>query len=139
MIQRLKKTDRDLILKMIGERGAAIESLPCVDSFLSNDDNYFLAYIEDERIVGFLVAYALQRYDGRKAMLYLHEIDVLASHRQRGIATKLMDEIKRIKEACAYDKLFLITNKSNDAAVALYRSSGGEVNSEDDVVFTFKQ
>ncbi len=138
MIKRLTKNDIDLLQNSIDEKGAIIKSVINIEKFLSNENNYLIAYIENDKILGFVLAYTLQRYDGRAEMLYLHEIDVAETHRKQGIATKLMNELKEIKDKNGYDKIFLVTNKSNDAAISLYESMGGVTNSDDDIIFTFK-
>jgi len=138
MIKRMTGTDIGLVQNMLEEKGTDIKSINNMKDFLLNDSNYFIAYLDKEKIIGFLLAYRLQRYDGRNEMLYLHEIDVLESYRKCGIATKLMDELKSICQENHYDKIFLITNKSNQAAVALYESTGGLSSSDDDIIFAFK-
>lgn len=138
MIKRLMKNDIDLLKNSIVEKGTVIKSISNVEKFLSNENNYLIAYIENAKILGFVLAYTLQRYDGRCEMLYLHEIDVVETHRKQGIATKLMNEIKELKDKNGFDKIFLVTNKSNEAAVSLYESTGGVASSDDDIIFTFK-
>lgn len=138
MIKRLMKNDIDLLKNSIVEKGTVIKSISNVEKFLSNENNYLIAYIENAKILGFVLAYTLQRYDGRGEMLYLHEIDVVETHRKQGIATKLMNEIKELKDKNGFDKIFLVTNKSNEAAVSLYESTGGVASSDDDIIFTFK-
>lgn len=138
MIKRLMKNDIDLLKNSIVEKGTVIKSISNVEKFLSNENNYLIAYIENAKILGFVLAYTLQRYDGRGEMLYLHEIDVVETHRKQGIATKLMNEIKEFKDKNGFDKIFLVTNKSNEAAVSLYESTGGVASSDDDIIFTFK-
>lgn len=138
MIKRLMINDIDLLKNSIVEKGTVIKSVSNIEKFLSNENNYLIAYIENDEILGFVLAYTLQRYDGRGEMLYLHEIDVVESHRKQGIATKLMNEIKELKDKNGFDKIFLVTNKSNDAAVSLYESTGGITSSDDDIIFTFK-
>lgn len=138
MIKRLMKNNIDLLKNSIVEKGTVIKSISNVEKFLSNENNYLIAYIENAKILGFVLAYTLQRYDGRGEMLYLHEIDVVETHRKQGIATKLMNEIKELKDKNGFDKIFLVTNKSNEAAVSLYESTGGVASSDDDIIFTFK-
>lgn len=138
MIKRLRKSDIRQLEEMIQAGGSTINSLENIMTFLSNEQNYLLAYIDNEKIVGILLAYALQRYDGRKEMLYLHEMDVLASYQKQGIGSKLMVALKEVKEQGDFDKIFLITNKSNQGAIALYQACGGQVSADDDIIFHFK-
>ena len=106
MIKRMGKSDLELVTKMLTD-------------FLDNKSNYFLSYLIDGKIVGYLIAYVLQRYDGRNEILYLHEID-------------------DIRKSEGFIKMFLITNKSNDVAVKLYDSMNGINTSDDNIVYVFK-
>ena len=138
MIKRMGKSDLELVTKMLNELGNPLSSLGNITDFLDNKSNYFLAYLIDGEIVGYLIAYVLQRYDGRNEMLYLHEIDIKETYRRQGIATKLLKEIEGIRKSEGFIKMFLITNKSNDAAVKLYDSMNGINTSDDNIVYVFK-
>ncbi len=138
MIKRLRNTDLDMVERLLKEQKRPVEDLERIVSFLSKDANYFLAYIQEERIIGYVLAYALERYDGRAPMMYMHEIEVEAPWRRLGIGRKLLAEMQGICKENGFMKLFLITNKSNEPAVGLYTSLSGESLSDDEVIYTFK-
>jgi ribosomal protein S18 acetylase RimI-like enzyme len=70
----------------------------------------------------------------------LYEIGVHKEFRQRGIGKALINEVKRWAKQVEADEVWVLTNQSNAAAVALYRSMGGETESEtpDEVIFNFR-
>ncbi|WP_430882486.1 GNAT family N-acetyltransferase [Fusibacter sp. JL216-2] len=138
MIKRLTINDLNLIEIFISTQNKVGFNGERVESFLKNKANYFLAYIEKNMIVGYAIAYVLQRYDGRESMMYLHEIEVAETSRKQGIGKALLSEMNRICGENDFMKLFLITNKSNRPAIALYESLQGETYSDDDIVYTFK-
>jgi len=138
MIKRLTTSDLSMIEKLLEEENRATLNPENIRSFLSDTSNYFLAFIDNEQILGYALAYTLARYDGRESMMYLHEIEVKESARRKGIGKKLLNEMNNICEQKGFMKLFLITNKSNKPAVALYESLSGEASNDDDIVYTFK-
>lgn len=138
MIKRLRNTDLDMVERLLKEQKRPVEDLERIVSFLSKDANYFLAYIQEERIIGYALAYVLERYDGSAPMMYMHEIEVEVPSRRLGIGRKLLAEMQGICKENGFMKLFLITNKSNEPAVSLYMSLSGESLSDDEVIYTFK-
>jgi len=71
-------------------------------------------------------------------MMYIHQVEVLPEFRQKGIGKQLMEGFIELCKNNNCGRLFLITNKSNVAALTLYERSGGKAPSEDDIVFTFE-
>lgn len=138
MIKRLTINDLNLIKVLLNSQKEISLNEENVESFLNNKSNYFVAYIEKNIILGFALAYTLQRYDGRESMMYLHEIEVAESSRKQGIGKALLSEMNRICREEDFMKLFLITNKSNRPAIALYESLQGKAYAEDDIIYTFK-
>ena len=82
----------------------------------------------------------LQRFDKRGAEVLIYEIGVREDARQKGIAKALINEVKLWAKEVGADEVWVLTNKSNAAAIALYRSTGGETESEtlDEVMFNFR-
>ncbi len=138
MIKRLTVADMHLVSKMLKNSNKENRNIENTKAYLENDSNYFLAYIKQDKIIAYALAYTLQRYDGNESMMYLHEIDVDIDHRRKGIGKMLLSEMKNICANMGFMKLFLITNKSNTSAVSLYESLDGETSSDDDIVYTFK-
>jgi ribosomal protein S18 acetylase RimI-like enzyme len=107
-------------------------------SFLANESNYFYVAQVDEKPVGFLVAYKLERCDGEQPMMLLYEIEVLSNYRRRGIARSLVDEIKSTCQQKEFIKLFVVTNESNAPAMGLYRSTGGRRDTTGEAIFVYR-
>lgn len=138
MIKRLTSSDLSLVENLLHSQNKSDPKLENIAAFLENEFNYFMAYVEEGEIIGFALAYTLQRYDGQNSMMYLHEIGVNEDSRRKGIGKKLLKALKNICTENDFMKLFLITNKSNRPAVRLYESLDGETDSDDDVVYTIK-
>jgi len=106
--------------------------------FLADKDNaMFLAYWNNE-VSGFLTAHRLQRFDDRKAEILLHEMGVKEEFRKKGIGKALIEAVKAWGREVQADEVWVLTNRSNEAAMALYKSAGGLEASVDDTMFVFK-
>ena len=106
--------------------------------FLSCKSNYFVAALIDEQPVGFVLAYRLMRVDRSQDMMLFYEIVIDEKYRDQGVGTLLTNELKKICRDEKIMKIWVLTNKSNRAAMALYRKTGGvEDDSGDEVSFTY--
>ena len=105
--------------------------------FLLNPLNLLIVAQERDEPVGFVIAHQLQRIDGESSKMFLYEIGVAASHRRRGIASALINELDRICQDGSFISMFVLTNRSNIPATGLYSKTGGSVENSDDLMFTY--
>jgi ribosomal protein S18 acetylase RimI-like enzyme len=140
-IELIKKADAAFINQLNGLFDEGTEwDLQQGAKFLKDSNNaLFVAFLENQA-VGFLTANRIQRFDKRGAEVLLYEIGVREDARQKGIGKALVNEVKLWAKESGADEVWVLTNKSNTAAVALYQSVGGETESEtpDEVMFNFK-
>ncbi len=133
---RMTEFDGELIRRLFGKT-----EMPCPEpdrGFFGDEKNIMLVARTGEEESGFLWAYLLPRPERTKPMMYLYSIDVFEPFRRRGIGTILMQQLKEIARAHDCYKMFLQTGKSNVAAVALYRGTGGFAREDDDgYTFTY--
>ena len=107
--------------------------------FLSNPMNYFFACIEDNKIIGYVCGYELNRLDNVGNILYIHAVGVHAYYRRQGIGKQMMISIKRLCKLSGICKLFLYAHKTNIAACILYDSTGGVAHRDDNVSYFFNE
>ena len=93
--------------------------------FIGNDDNALFIAFWEEKASGFLTAHRLQRFDKRKAEVLLYEIGVHPNYRRRGIGKALIEEVKKWAKEVEADEVWVLTEKDNEAAMAMYKSAGG--------------
>jgi ribosomal protein S18 acetylase RimI-like enzyme len=140
-IELIKKVDATFINQLNGLFDEGTEwDLQEGAKFLKDSSNaLFVAFLENQA-VGFLTANRLQRFDKRCAEVLLYEIGVREDARQNGIGKALIREVKLWAKEAGADEVWVLTNRSNTAAVALYQSMGGETESitPDEVMFNFK-
>lgn len=108
------------------------------NKFLGDGNNgLWVAYIENVA-VGFITAHRLQRFDKRQAEILLYEIGVHEEYRKRGIGKALIEKVKDWASEVGADEVWVLTNTSNDAAMALYTSAGGKQDVPGTTMFTYK-
>lgn len=82
----------------------------------------FGAYVDNDP-AGWIWGHHLRRPDGRM-MTYVHQIEVLADHQRRGIATSLLGAVENLGRTQGSHKMWLYTNGDNDIGRAFYASTG---------------
>ena len=76
----------------------------------------FVVAFKDAEPVGFVFGYDLPRRHGRPSILFVYELDVSPAHRRQGIATRMMNELRRIARARGTEDSFVLTEPDNAAA-----------------------
>jgi len=136
-VRRLITADSALAVAAIQQIKPAPTTTEQVTNFLQHPDHYFIAAIEGDRPLGFALAYELQRIDRSQPMLFLYEIGVAEAHQRQGVASAMIDFLKRICSENGMFKMFVIADASNTAALRLYDSTFGEPG-RDSIVYEIK-
>ena len=84
--------------------------------------------------IGFVLAYELERLDRPQPMMLFYEVNVLESKRRQGVAKAMINHLKTICQERNILKMWVLTNKANQAAMRTYESTGGQLVKEDDMV-----
>jgi len=139
-IRRLAPEDATLAVAAIERIKPASTTHETVKRFLNRPDYHFIAAVEDNEPVGFALVYELQRIDRDQPMMFLYEIGVGDAHRRRGIASAMIDFLKRLCRQRKAHKMFVIASTKNKAALRLYDSAlGAGVQKTSDVVYTCRE
>jgi GNAT superfamily N-acetyltransferase len=138
-IRRLHEGDEDAAVRVIEDLKFRMDEVVGVSvnpaymrGFLADDRHYFIVAYVGDKPAGYAFGYRLCRFDGRAPMLFFYEIGVAEHHRRSGIGGALVKELKRLAKADGCGKMFVPTNRSNEAAMALYRATGGEEGFDED-------
>jgi aminoglycoside 3-N-acetyltransferase I len=97
---------------------AYLERLLAGDSFIA------LAAFEGAEVVGGLAAYDLRKFEQERSEIYIYDLAVSETHRRRGIATALIEELKRIATARGAYVIFVQADLVDAPAIALYSKLG---------------
>jgi aminoglycoside 3-N-acetyltransferase I len=88
--------------------------------------NYFiaLAALKNGLAVGGLVAYELHKFEQERSEIYIYDLAVAAAHRREGIATALIQELKKIAVARGAYVIFVQADSGDAPAIELYTKLG---------------
>ncbi len=141
-IRRLREGDEDAGIRVVEDLKLRMDEVVGVSvdpaymrAFLTDDRHYFIVAYVDDGPVGYVFGYRLSRFDGKPPMVFIYEVAVVERHRRRGIGRALIEETRRLANEDGCRKMLVPTNRSNEAAMALYRSAGGEEGAADATSF----
>ncbi|MDF2941795.1 MAG: acetyltransferase family protein [Herbinix sp.] len=137
VFRKLGLSDLTLVMQMDVDFRKDFVCEENVRLFLSNPMNWIFACIDNNRIIGFAYGYDLNRLNNIGNMLYIHEVGVLPEFQRQGIGNQILNSIKSLCRLTGICRFFLFTEKSNQAACALYESVGGEPAHNDDISYFF--
>jgi ribosomal protein S18 acetylase RimI-like enzyme len=104
--------------------------------FLDDDRHHLVLGYVDDRPAGFASAVEVFHPD-KRGELFLNEIAVMGGARRLGVASALIDELKRLGRECGCVSMWVLTNEKNVPAMGLYRSTGGDWNGDSQVMFEY--
>jgi aminoglycoside 3-N-acetyltransferase I len=91
---------------------------------LDSDAFIALAAVRADEVVGGIAAYELKKFEQERSEIYIYDLAVAAPHRREGIATALIEELKRIAAARGAYVIFVQADRGDEAAIALYTRLG---------------
>lgn len=97
---------------------AYLERLLGIDAFMA------LVAMKDDEVVGGLTAYELQKFEQERSEIYIYDLAVAEGHRREGIATTLIQEIKKIAAARGAYVVIVQADMGDDPAINLYTKLG---------------
>jgi aminoglycoside 3-N-acetyltransferase I len=68
--------------------------------------------------------YELDKFEQDRREIYIYDLAVMERHRRRGVATGLIDELRRIASERNVYVIFVQADTEDDSAIALYESLG---------------
>lgn len=93
-------------------------------AYLESPGTLIFVAVAGDEIVGWCWGYRLIRPDS-SSMLYLHQLEVIESHRGQGIGRELVTTFMTTGKATGATKMFLTTGADNGPARNLYEALGG--------------
>src|SRR6478609_3690468 len=95
-----------------------------LESFLADQRCITVVAMDDDAVIGGLVAYELLKFERERKEIYIYDLAVEAAHRRRGIATGLIVTLKAIARARGAYVIYVQADRGDDAAIALYENLG---------------
>lgn len=116
-VRRLGPVDLDAILESDAFDHPAREDQ--TRAFLDATDTAIIGAMDGERLIGFASGVVLLHPD-KAPMLFVNEVGVNETHRQQGIASRLVEALKDWGRAYGCEGVWLATEHDNAPARALY-------------------
>lgn len=92
------------------------------------DSEYFIALValKNDLVVGGIAAYELKKFEQERSEIYIYDLAVAKDHRREGIATALIEELKKIASARGAYVIFVQADTAieDEPAIALYTKLG---------------
>jgi aminoglycoside 3-N-acetyltransferase I len=119
---------------MLAMFGRAFEDIPTytarqpddayLEGLLSSHTFVAVAAFAGSAVVGGLAGYVLPKFEQARSELYIYDLAVDEKHRRHGIATALIDELKRLAAARGVYVIFVQADHGDETAIALYSKLG---------------
>ena len=104
--RHLTSADVPLLKSLLKIFGEAFDQVETYEHAMPSDEYlagllgkpHFIAVVSlsDQRVVGGLAAYVLEKFEQERREIYIYDLAVLEEHRRRGVATGMIGELKKI-------------------------------------------
>ena len=115
---------------------------PIVESsaqeFLADPRHRLVVALDNDLVVGFVSAVIYLHPDKPTPELWINEIGVAPTHQRQRIGKALMQTILDIAGQSGCTEAWVLTDRTNLPAMAMYKSAGGEETLPDPTMFAFK-
>jgi aminoglycoside 3-N-acetyltransferase I len=135
-IRHLAPDDIALMEELLATFGEAFNdvdtytgNLPGADylrRLLGGDSFIALAAIKNGIVVAGIAAYELRKFEQERSEIYIYDLAVSAAHRREGIATALIEELKKVAAGCGAHVIYVQADRGieDEPAIALYTKLG---------------
>ena len=131
-IVRLTASDvsraRELLRLFVEGDGRALDVEPTDDylrGLLGDSTFHMVVAVVDGQLVGGLTGYELPMFKKEVREMFFYEIGVADEHQNRGVGTRLVEELKKICRERGIKEIFVSTDNDNASANRLYQKTGG--------------
>jgi ribosomal protein S18 acetylase RimI-like enzyme len=91
---------------------------------LSSDTFVAIVAQLGDRVVGGLAGYVLPKFEQARSEFYIYDLAVDSAHRRFGVATAMIERLKRLASTRGIYVIFVQADHGDDAAIALYTKLG---------------
>jgi len=133
-VKALGAGDAPAMRQMLGLFGKAFDDLPTYtgsqpdDAYqtdlLARDTFVAIGAFVGGALVGGLTAYVLPKFEQTRAELYIYDLAVDEQYRRRGIATAMIEQLKRLAASRRIYMIFVQADHGDEAAIHLYTKLG---------------
>jgi len=91
---------------------------------LASESFIALVALDNDIVVGGIAAYELQKFERERSEIYIYDLAVAVAHRRRGVATAMIEELRRIATQRGAYVIFVQADLGDDPAIELYSKLG---------------
>jgi GNAT superfamily N-acetyltransferase len=137
VIQRMKSGD---VAEVLGapEMFDDPPDATAVAAMLAEERDHLLFAYVDGQPAGMARAVELMRPDTTRRQMFLYEIGTDERFQRRGVARALIQDLLMLCRERDCLEMFVLTGEANEAAMGLYRTTGGVRENMDDVMFVWE-
>ena len=130
-IRLLAPGDEELLIEAVA---LSDEDCPSAEArlHLADKDLVCIVALDAGEVVAFIYGHILRRFEATS--LFIYSVDTTPTRQRQGIAKAMLQALVAEGRTGRWDEMFVFTNRSNAAAMALYASAGGVTPEPDDVV-----
>jgi ribosomal protein S18 acetylase RimI-like enzyme len=103
-----------------------------------NDPRHHLAVAIDEGVVTAFASAVHYVHPDKPPQLWINEVGVAPTHRKQGLGKAVVRALLELGRSLGCSETWVLTERNNTAAMALYTSLGGVQSPEDTVMFAFR-
>lgn len=132
--KHLNDLDLPLLKALLRVFGDAFDELHTYQDHVPSDEylvrllrkDTFIAIVAvaDDKVVGGLAAYVLEKFEQERSEIYIYDLAVSEKHRRRGIATGLIDRLREMAPSYNAWVIYVQADPPDEPAVKLYESLG---------------
>jgi ribosomal protein S18 acetylase RimI-like enzyme len=100
--------------------------------FLADPRHHIAVAIDNGQVVGFASGVHYVHPD-KPPEMWINEVGVAPSHRRRGLAKAVLQSLLQIARERNCSSAWVLTDQTNEAAIALYESAGGTEGADGDI------
>lgn len=104
--------------------GSAVPTDDYLMRLLAKDTFIVLTAFHKGSVVGGLAAYQLEKFEQARSEIYIYDLAVTEPFRRIGLATSLIERLRRIGVTCGAHVIFVQADYGDDPAIALYTKLG---------------
>ena len=120
-----------VLLSLFGEAFGDVESYvrkqpseTYLRTLLAGDSFIALVALKNGEVVGGLAAYELKKFEQERSEIYIYDLAVAAAHRRNGVATALIQALRKSAAARGAYVIFVQADLQDEPAIALYSKLG---------------
>ena len=110
---------------------------PSVQEFLADRRHRLMVALDNDLVVGFVSAVIYLHPDKPAPELWINEIGVAPTHQRQGIGKALLRAMLDHAKESGCTEAWVLTERTNPAAMNLYKTAGGVETVPDSIMFTF--